>query len=98
MTTEQKEELDELKEELEALKARKEVLDNNEDTEDYDEALDCEGTVKAGGYDFYPSRILQELDPIAYDLGLADFYDAELSELETAIREKEAEIEDLQNK
>jgi len=43
----------------------------------YDEMLDCEGTVKVGGLDFYPSRIIEELDPIAYRCGYSDWLDAQ---------------------
>jgi len=44
--------------------------------EQYDESLDSEGTVLVGGLEFYPSRILSELDPIAYRCGYSDFVDS----------------------
>lgn len=54
--------------------------------DDYKNDLDTNGEVEAGGYLFLPSRILKELDPIAYDLGYDDFlnYHAEnfIEELE----------------
>lgn len=40
----------------------------------YEEMLDCEGTVTVGGLEFYPSRILKELDPIAYNCGKLDLF------------------------
>ncbi len=49
--------------------------------ERYDEALDCEGTVRAGGLDFYPSKILSECDPIAYRCGFSDWLDGERDNL-----------------
>lgn len=42
----------------------------------YDEMLDEMGTVNAGGYEFEPSRILKELDPIAYSCGFSDWVDS----------------------
>lgn len=43
----------------------------------YDEMLDTEGEVRAGGLSFSPSDILKELDQVAYDCGFNDFCDAE---------------------
>jgi len=40
----------------------------------YDELLDeCYGEIKIGNITFDPSRVLKELDPIAYDCGLYDY-------------------------
>lgn len=39
--------------------------------------LDEAGAVVIAGISFDPSRILQEMDPIAYDTELANFMDAE---------------------
>jgi len=43
--------------------------------EQYCEMLDIEGPVVIGGVSFDPSRILREMDPIAYDTGLAGYMD-----------------------
>jgi len=43
---------------------------------DYDELLDSEGTVTVAGCEFYPSKILKELDPIAYRTGFSDYLDS----------------------
>lgn len=43
----------------------------------YDELLDSDGDVPVAGVSFSPSRILRELDPIAYRCGLFDFIDSE---------------------
>jgi len=43
----------------------------------YDEFLDCEGPVSVAGLEYYPSRILSEIDPTAYNCGLSDFIDNE---------------------
>ena len=53
------------------------LIDNLENAEsfveNYDEMLDeiYEGT-EIFGITFYPSRILKEIDPIAYDMGLSE--------------------------
>ncbi len=86
-------------------------LDESDYEDSYIEMLDCEGTVSAGGLTFSPSRILSELDPIAYSCGLSDYvgtmdlteseeYQAltdKLEELESDIETLEAEIDELEN-
>ena len=42
----------------------------------YNQMLDEAGPVMIGGIEFYPSRILKEMDPIAYDTGFNDYMDA----------------------
>lgn len=42
----------------------------------YDDALDGEGEVEVAGLTFYPSRIIEELDPIAYRCGFNDYMDS----------------------
>ena len=39
----------------------------------YDEVLDMDGPVLVGGLEFMPSRIIRELDPVAYRCGMADY-------------------------
>lgn len=40
----------------------------------YDEMLDdCHGTVEVAGYEYETSRLLKEVDPIAYKCGFLDF-------------------------
>lgn len=41
----------------------------------YDEVLDMDGPVLVGGLEFMPSRIIRELDPVAYRCGMNDFMD-----------------------
>ena len=84
--------------------------DNYEDQ--FDDMLDESGTVEAGGYSFYPSRILKELDPVAYSCNLNDYVDSvfdasdsdeykalqdEIDQLQSDIEDLESEIEDLEN-
>ena len=87
-------------------------LDPDDFADQFDEMLDESGTVEAGGHSFYPSRILKELDPIAYDCSLNDYADAvfdasetddykalqdEIDQLQSDIEDLENEIEDLEN-
>ena len=86
-------------------------LDEGDYEESYIEMLDCEGTVDVCGMGFYPSRILSELDPIAYNCGLSDYVDSmdkeenedykelveELESVESEIITLEEEIEELEN-
>ena len=87
-------------------------LDPDDFADQFDDLLDESGTVEAGGYSFYPSRILKELDPIAYSCSLNDYADSvfdasetddykalqeEIDQLESDIEDLENEIEDLEN-
>jgi hypothetical protein len=45
--------------------------------EQYNEMLDeCYPVVKIGYMEFYPSQILKNCDPIAYQIGLSEYMDA----------------------
>ena len=44
--------------------------------EQYDELLDEPGPVKIGELEFERSRIVRELDPLAYQLGLSEYVDS----------------------
>lgn len=94
-----------LRKELEALIKEMEnfEFDPYDYEEQYKEALDSEGTVKVCGMEFEPSRILEELDPIAYRCGLLDFVDTidiednpQYQELDEKREDLEAEIEDIE--
>ena len=85
-------------------------LDPVDFADQFNDMLDESGTVEAGGYSFYPSRILEELDPVAYRCGLNDFIDSldvedsdeykalqtEIDQLQSDIEDLESEIEDLE--
>ncbi len=86
-------------------------LDPDDFADQFDDMLDESGTVEAGGYSFYPSRILKELDPVAYSCSLNDYADSvfdvtenddykalqdEIDQLESDIEDLESEIEDLE--
>lgn len=86
--------------------------DPDDFADQFEDMLDESGTVEAGGYSFYPSRILRELDPVAYDCSLNDYADSifdasetddyealqeEIDQLQSDIEDLESEIEDLEN-
>ena len=86
-------------------------LDEDEYEECYIDAIDCEGAVMVAGMAFTASRILKELDPIAYSCGLSDYVDGidkeedegykeladSLQTIEDEISDKESEIEELED-
>ena len=52
-------------------------MSDDELKEQYDELLDeIYGEVKLGNLTFSPSRIIRELDPIAYRTGLGEYEDS----------------------
>jgi hypothetical protein len=56
---------------------------SDEDIEEmYKEALDEMGEVKLGNLTFSPSRIIKELDPIAYRVGLNEYEDMLMEDFE----------------
>ena len=63
-------ELDELTDYLNELT---DYVKQDEFDETYDDMLDTDGPVTVGGLEFWPSRILKELDPVAYGCGLTDY-------------------------
>lgn len=55
----------------------------------YDNSLDSEGTVNVVGMEFYPSHILEALDPTAYRCGYNDWVDGDQCDLEDAIENED---------
>lgn len=72
-------------------------LDNDDYEESYKEAIDSEGLVTVAGIKFDPSRILQEMDPIAYGCGLNDYVDSCNKEDDPKYQELEEELETLKD-
>ena len=65
-----------------------------DDYDAYDVALDSEELVSVAGCEFDPSRILKELDPVAYRCGYSDWVDEYQCDLEDAIHDEDySEIE-----
>ena len=90
------ENLEQLKEELEEKKGRLDVLNDNGNTEEYDEMLDESGPVEVAGMSFYPSRIIKELDPTAYNCGMNNWNDPAITELEEEIEALEEQIKEAE--
>ena len=98
---------------IEEIKAEIEALENTdineliEDMEDrYSDMLDgCYHEVKIGDCSFSPSRIMRELDPIAFRCGVNDYADSlasdiqnlsEWGDIESQIYELNEELEELE--
>ena len=71
--------------------------------ESYKECIDEQGPVIVAGMKFTASRILEELDPIAYRCGLNDYVDSldvtddsDYQELENELADLESELADLE--
>lgn len=78
-------------------------IDPDDYKSDYDDVLDEGGAVAVGGCEFFPSRILRELDPIAYRCGLNDYVDsidlsddANYCDLCDDLADLEAELEEVE--
>lgn len=52
-----------------------ELISEDEATERYDDCIDEGEWCRVGSMEFAPSRVLQALDPIAYNCGFSDFTD-----------------------
>jgi len=54
-----------------------EVITEGEAADRYDDLLnECYPLVKIGNLTFDPAEIVKTLDPIAYDIGLSEYYDS----------------------
>ena len=51
----------------------KDYIIENIDYQYYNEWLDCDREIEVLGFSYYPSYILENLDPIAYRCGFDDF-------------------------
>nr|DAE88324.1 MAG TPA: hypothetical protein [Caudoviricetes sp.] len=78
-------------------------IDPDDYENDYKDLLDEGGAVMVGGCEFFPSRILRELDPIAYRCGLNDYIDnidpsddANYCDLCDELADLEAELEEVE--
>ena len=80
-------------------------IDEDKYDENYDEWLDeiFYGEIMIGNISFLPSRILKELDPIAYRCGFSDYIDSldieddeEYQELQTELEEAKEELAELE--
>jgi len=79
-----------MKDEMEEMQNRLTTLQDGDNEEEYDDMLNDvyggkHGLIDVGGIRFTPAFILHELDPVAYSLGLDNFNDAEIADLEAKI-------------
>ena len=77
--------------------------DSREVVEMYEDMLDGDGDVTVCGYSYSPSRILKEVDPVAYRCGANDYADslekdnfADYRELQEALEDAESALADAQ--
>lgn len=73
----------------------KEFMSWEDVEEGFRDALDCDGTLKIGSLEYYPSVILEAVDPIAFRIGVSEYADflAEDYAVE-GVNEEEAEDEE----
>ena len=72
-------------------------IDIDDHETDYNDALDSDGPVNVAGMKFDASRIIEELDPIAYRCGLVDYVDSLEKDDDPKFKELEEELEALQD-
>ena len=67
-------------------------------SDSYDEILDCDGDVTVAGMQFAPSDIIKSCDPIAYRIGVNEYIDSQIEDLQWELdRTDDAEeVEDLE--
>jgi len=58
------------------------------DEDEYNESLDDMGEISVGNLTFYPSDILKNCDPIAYDVGFTEYQDFRREDIEADVREE----------
>lgn len=58
------------------------------DEDEYNESLDDMGEISVGNLTFYPSDILKNCDPIAYDIGFTEYQDFRREDIEADVREE----------
>ena len=87
---------EEILKEITELKERIENIENGDEYKAYDEMLnDCYPITKIGCCEFEASRILKELDEIAYNVGYNDYTDSCISDLETELEDLETELKEV---
>lgn len=92
-------ELTELKETLAAKQSELDSfeLDNDKYAAQWDECLNEGGYVYVAGIAFNPSRVLKELDPIAYRCGLNDYVDGLDKGNDEDYKELSSEVQAIQD-
>lgn len=91
-------EIEDLENEIEELKSKIRVNEENPREDELDEYLDDMGDVIVAGYRFSPSRVLKELDPMAYRQELLNNAGARNEDLRDELRDKEDMLARLKGK
>jgi hypothetical protein len=87
--------MEDIKKELEEKREELRILEENENEEEYNDMLDeCYEEIKIGYITFSPSRVLKELDPIAYNVGMDDYNSERIAEIEDEIEELEEQLKE----
>jgi len=88
----------ETQERINEIKETIKSLENGDNTQEYDDFLnDTTPSYKIGYLEFDASSVLKNCDEVAYRCGLADYNDAQITELENEIEELETELKDEQD-
>jgi outer membrane murein-binding lipoprotein Lpp len=96
MIYELREKKEELQEQIEELNEKIANIESDME-ESFRESINCEGVISICDITFEPARILEEIDPLAYSLGLSNFCDEKLSELESELDELNSELDDIEH-
>ena len=97
MDEESQDRVDEIVERVTEIEERLETIEGDDNEAEYDEMIDeCTEDIVIFGMTYSPSRVLKEIDPIAYRCGITDYNDEELSELENELEELEDEQRQLE--
>ena len=62
------------------IKDREELSDHELETRYKDMLDECYETIKVCGYEYQPSRVLEEVDPVAFRCGFADWLNSMIGE------------------
>lgn len=61
--------------------------------DEYDEMLnDCHGAVKIGTLSYDPAEVLKAVDPVAYRIGMNEYFDARLEDLREELEDLRREL------
>lgn len=77
-------ELESKVEELDDIRERIQRIEDGDRESDFDDMLDEQGEIRIAGVSFRPAYILHELDECAYNEAYNNYFDEELSELESS--------------
>jgi hypothetical protein len=90
-------EIEELKEKISDKEDEIKILEANENEDEYDEYLDdVFGDCEVAGMKMQTSRVLKEMDEVAYNQGMSEFNDNKISELHDELNDLKSDLKDLE--